>query len=155
MIQNISDLEKEIGEIENVFLLLADYTRDFILGDSVHSEISCMQYIILSYLDNNSNTSITVNDIVKNSGLSYPACTQQLDELSRLGLINRGRSDKDRRLVFVSITPAGRDLLSEILTRRRNGLKQLFTDFKPSEMKQIMESFSMLKHKLLTLKEKI
>ena len=41
------------------------------------------------------------------------------DRLVRKGLITRHRARSDRRIVRVSITPAGRDVANEVTRRRR------------------------------------
>ena len=43
-----------------------------------------------------------------------PDVTRLVDQLSARGLVTRGRSQTDRRVVEVSITPKGLDLLKEL-----------------------------------------
>jgi DNA-binding MarR family transcriptional regulator len=152
MVQIAGSLTGEIKEIESFFLLLADYTKNIIFGDDVFNEVSCIQYGILSFLS--SNDRVTVNDIVKSQNINYPSSSQLLDELSKLGLVVRKRSDEDRRLVFITITDKGREMIAAIHQRRHVALKQIFEGFEPDAMKLIMNSFSLLKNKLITLKDK-
>ena len=51
--------------------------------------------------------------------------TRMLDRLIRKKLVRRGRSTADRRVVRVWLTPAGRDVVDQVLTRRRTELEQL------------------------------
>ena len=43
------------------------------------------------------------------AGLSPASATQALDHLAELGLVERVRSDTDRRVVLNRLTPAGRE----------------------------------------------
>ncbi|MEU8816237.1 MarR family transcriptional regulator [Actinoplanes sp. NPDC048796] len=51
--------------------------------------------------------------------------TRMLDRLIRKGLVRRLRSTADRRVVRVRLTPAGRDVVEQVLTRRRVDLEEL------------------------------
>lgn len=57
-------------------------------------------------------------------GLS--SVTGMVDRLVKQGLVNRRRTEKDRRLVFVDITAKGRKVLKEILGQRRETTLALF-----------------------------
>jgi DNA-binding MarR family transcriptional regulator len=45
--------------------------------------------------------------------------TRMCDRLIRKGLVRRSRSTSDRRVVRLRLTPAGRDLVREVIRRRR------------------------------------
>ena len=51
--------------------------------------------------------------------------TRMLDRLIRKGLVRRLRSTTDRRVVRVRLTPAGHDIVDQVLTRRRTDLERL------------------------------
>ena len=46
------------------------------------------------------------------AGVSAPTATRTLDPLERSGMVRRRRSVTDRRVVTVSLTPAGRAVLT-------------------------------------------
>ena len=46
------------------------------------------------------------------AGVSAPTATRTLDPLERAGIVRRRRSAPDRRVVTVSLTPSGRNLLA-------------------------------------------
>lgn len=48
-----------------------------------------------------------------------------LDRLIRKGLVRRTRSSNDRREVRLRLTPAGRDVVEEVLTSRRMEMERL------------------------------
>ncbi|QQE77055.1 MarR family winged helix-turn-helix transcriptional regulator [Alicyclobacillus sp. SO9] len=62
------------------------------------------------------------SDIGKIVGLSPGAVTQVTDEMIRLRLVDRVRSEEDRRVVYVSLTDEGKDTVERI---RLAGSKRL------------------------------
>jgi DNA-binding MarR family transcriptional regulator len=64
-------------------------------------------------------------------GLS--SVTGMVDRLVKQGLVNRRRTDRDRRLVFVDITGRGRKILKEILEQRRETTLNLFESLTAEE----------------------
>ncbi len=64
-------------------------------------------------------------------GLS--SVTAMVDRLVKQGFANRRRTEKDRRLVFVDITPKGRKALKEILDQRRKTTLSLFESLTAEE----------------------
>src|SRR6478735_1699630 len=47
-------------------------------------------------------------DLARSLGIEGPTLTRHLDNLEEAGLVERRRSDEDRRAVRVALTPAGR-----------------------------------------------
>jgi MarR family transcriptional regulator, organic hydroperoxide resistance regulator len=54
----------------------------------------------------------SVRGLADAAGVSAPTATRTLDPLERAGIVRRRRSAPDRRVVTVSLTPSGRDLLA-------------------------------------------
>ncbi|MFA5168427.1 MAG: MarR family transcriptional regulator [Candidatus Omnitrophota bacterium] len=65
------------------------------------------------------------------TGLS--SVTGMVDRLVKQGLVNRRRTERDRRLVFVDITAKGRKILREILSQRRETTLNLFESLTAEE----------------------
>ncbi|MGW4942025.1 MarR family transcriptional regulator [Actinoplanes sp. NPDC004185] len=64
-------------------------------------------------------------DIAEELQVNPSTGTRMLDRLIRKGLVRRLRSTTDRRVVRVRLTPAGHDVVEQVLTRRRADLEQL------------------------------
>ena len=64
-------------------------------------------------------------------GLS--SVTGMVDRLVNQGLVNRRRTEKDRRIVFVDITVKGRKILREIMEQHRNTTLNLFESLTAEE----------------------
>jgi DNA-binding MarR family transcriptional regulator len=67
------------------------------------------------------------SDIADQLRVNPSTCTRMLDRLIRKGLVRRLRSATDRRVVLLRLTPAGRDLVDRVMTRRRADLEELVT----------------------------
>jgi MarR family transcriptional regulator, organic hydroperoxide resistance regulator len=61
----------------------------------------------------------TAGDLAKAAELSPASVSAMLDHLERDGIVERSRSDSDRRVVVVSLTESGRALLAEKRERWR------------------------------------
>ncbi|WP_233412978.1 MarR family winged helix-turn-helix transcriptional regulator [Nucisporomicrobium flavum] len=64
-------------------------------------------------------------DIAEELRVNPSTGTRMLDRLIRKGLVRRTRSMSDRRVVRVRLTPAGHDIVEQVLLRRREELEQL------------------------------
>lgn len=54
-----------------------------------------------------------VRELADDAGITASTATRILDALERRGIVERRRSDRDRRAVTVSLTPPGRRLLED------------------------------------------
>jgi len=83
-----------------------------------HGELSFAQYHLLSGLAEHDKRS--AGELALAAELSPATVTQMLDSLAEMGLVERTRSERDRRVVDCSLTIHGR----ELLTKRRALLEQ-------------------------------
>ena len=74
-------------------------------------ELTDAQYSLLFCLRDESQMS--VRDLAEAADLSPASVTEMLDGLATAGLVERQRSDRDRRVVFTSLTEDGRGLVEE------------------------------------------
>lgn len=63
--------------------------------------------------------------------------TMVIDNLERDGLVRRERSDLDRRVTTVHLTPDGRDLIETVLPRHAAGVRKLFGALDPAEIEEL------------------
>jgi DNA-binding MarR family transcriptional regulator len=83
-----------------------------------HGELSFAQYHLLCGLAEHEKR--TAGELALAADLSPASVTQMLDSLAEMGLVERTRSERDRRVVDCSLTSHGRELLTE----RRTHLEQ-------------------------------
>jgi DNA-binding MarR family transcriptional regulator len=63
--------------------------------------------------------------------------TRMCDRLVRKGLIRRSRRAGDRRVVRLTLTPAGRELIDEVTRRRREELSRLVAAIPPASYAEL------------------
>jgi DNA-binding MarR family transcriptional regulator len=83
-----------------------------------HGELSFAQYQLLCGLAERDE--LTAGELALAADLSPATVTQMLDSLAEMGLLERTRSVRDRRVVNCALTTRGRELLAE----RRAHLEQ-------------------------------
>ena len=64
-------------------------------------------------------------DLASTLGVDRSTTTRMCDRLVRKGLVQRRRISADRRVVRISLTPAGRALVEEVTRRRRVEIAQI------------------------------
>ena len=67
---------------------------------------------------------ITPKEIAASAGVGGATVTKLVDKLEARGLVTRSRSERDRRAIWVSPTPAGK----EMLERAPDPLQRTFSD---------------------------
>lgn len=78
-------------------------TRKFDMPFS-HIQIMCMLQ----------GGSMSIGEISRNLGIAKPNITPLLDNLHERGLVERVRSEKDRRVVNVALLPQGREMANRL-----------------------------------------
>jgi DNA-binding MarR family transcriptional regulator len=76
-----------------------------------HDELSFAQYQLLFGLADRDE--LPAGELALSADLSPAATTQLLDTLATNGLVERNRSERDRRVVTCRLTPHGRELVNE------------------------------------------
>ncbi len=69
----------------------------------------------------------TMTDLSKNMGITKSAVTGLTDRLIRSKLTIRTRGIKDRRIVIISLTEKGKNLIKKILSERQQMIKKAFS----------------------------
>ena len=79
--------------------------------------ITSTQIYMLYYIRTKGECMVT--DIANYLGVTLGAVTSLVDRLRDFGLVNRIRSEADRRLVIIKLSEAGEELLGKIDIRRK------------------------------------
>ena len=93
--------------------------------------LTATQVFILRFLERCGESK--ASDLAKIAGLSPGAVTQVCDELVRLNYIVRSRSTEDRRVVLISVSDAGHDVLQEFMRIRSDHLKSVLARLEDSD----------------------
>ncbi|MEW5784704.1 MAG: MarR family transcriptional regulator [Bacillota bacterium] len=132
---NSEPLLDYIKEVDLVFsriiyrfrVLFSRYTVD---------EITDTQFLVLRSLRKGPcNTSYLAQVL----GVTLSAVTALINRLFKMGLVTRERKDKDRRQVWISITPKGLKVLKDVEDKRYLLLALYFSHLPESERGQLLE----------------
>ncbi len=128
MIDHIKELDLAFSRlIYRVRVLHNRYTVD---------EITDTQFIVLRSLRKGPcNTSFLAQML----GVTLSAVTALINRLHRIGLVSRERQEKDRRQVWISITPKGLKVLENVEERRNLLLALYLTRVPQDEREQLLE----------------
>jgi DNA-binding MarR family transcriptional regulator len=84
---------------------------------------------------------MTVTDVAREFGVSLSAVTASADRMSRIGILRRSRDLADRRVVWLDLTPAGREAVGaflEVRDRARHRYFDLLSEQDRSDLYRIM-----------------
>jgi DNA-binding MarR family transcriptional regulator len=88
--------------------------------------------------------SCNASDIANMLGVTSGAVTGLTDKLVNLGLMNRIRSEEDRRVVHFSLTEKGIELSKQIFQERLQRLMSVFTKLEDEDLEKMMDVFTKL-----------
>jgi DNA-binding MarR family transcriptional regulator len=116
---------------------LIDYT-----GIVRHMKLSTTEAFILQYLQSKGSQRGT--DIVKVTGLTTSAITQICDKLVQEELIERNRSETDRRYVNITITAKGSKILKQLSDISSERIVETVDNFTNEETDALLKVLSQL-----------
>lgn len=77
----------------------------------------------------------TAGELARATDLTPGSVTAMLDQLEGQGIVARRRSERDRRLVVVTLTPAGAELLARKRAAWRRGWEEAVTDLSDQQLR--------------------
>ncbi len=105
-------------------------------------EVSLPQYRTLVILAGRGPQPVI--DLADALGVAPPTVTRMCDRLVAKGLVRRRTGRHDRRVVLVSLTPAGRQLVAEVTRRRQAEIARLLDGVTAEEQNQMVVLFNRL-----------
>jgi DNA-binding MarR family transcriptional regulator len=102
--------------------------------------ITLPQYSTLRHLEGAPKDGMTCGQLIEEMLARAPDLTRHLDRLEERGLISRSRSLRDRRAVFVRITPAGRKLLAKVHPVAEAGRGALLNWMEPKRIALLLKT---------------
>ncbi|MGN7494220.1 MarR family winged helix-turn-helix transcriptional regulator [Paenibacillus sp. SAF-054] len=131
------ELAERYCELMDRLPRLIDYT-----GIVRQLKLSTTEAFILQYLQNNGSQRGT--DIVKVTGLTTSAITQICDKLVQEELIQRSRSETDRRYVNITITGKGSQILKRLSDLSSERIVETVENFTKEETDELLETIRQL-----------
>lgn len=108
-------------------------TREYGMPFS-HIQILCML----------SEEEMTIGDISTNLGIAKPNITPLLDAMHERGILERCRSDKDRRIINVRLLPEGKELAEKVRRSIAEQVMEWPEGFNFSDMKRLNNALAYL-----------
>lgn len=105
------------------------------LGESLDGSITHGQLAVLEALLHLG--SLSQRDLARKLLRSNANVSTVIDNLEKAGLVARNRAPEDRRLVTVSLTPAGRTLIDRVFPAHAASVAQLMSALTPDEQEQL------------------
>lgn len=134
---------QELSEFENIYRQL---TRKLALewNKQMEQPISGSQSYILEKLNNEGPHK--VSSLAEALGITAGAVTGLSDKLIASGLAERKRSEEDRRIVYLSITEHGREVL-ETFQEKRTVIRNIyFKDLPDEDIRHLIRIFKQVLH---------
>ena len=95
-------------------------------------ELSYAQYCLLFGLADRGE--LSASELAGLAEVSPATATQMLDNLATAGFVDRSRSDRDRRLVLVTLTARGGELVASKHARYEQMWTKALADFSPADL---------------------
>lgn len=115
------------------------------------SELSHAQYGLLFGL--REHDQLSSSELAYAANLSPASATEMLDGLLAAGLVRRERSEQDRRVVLISLTDRGRQLVEERRKRYEPRWKAALAEFSDEELRTAAAVLDRLRHYFEELKD--
>ena len=138
--------ETLLEEVDDLFLEMMNFVRNQIIEESIRADVTLSQFKCLYYLL--SHGRMKMNDLTHSLCSTHGAATGLVDRLIRMELVSRERCLQDRRVVYVTITEKGIDVIARIKYKRHEIFKHLLSRLSPEESAALYQTLSLFKNKL-------
>jgi DNA-binding MarR family transcriptional regulator len=105
-------------------------------------DLTFVQWLVLFKL--REGTAATASDLCRQMRYDNGALTRVLDQLEARGLIERRRSESDRRVVNLELTATGRRKVIELLPLIVDSLNDILGDFSKAEFSELVRLLNKL-----------
>jgi DNA-binding MarR family transcriptional regulator len=120
--EEVSDQELTEAIIIASRAMVAIATRSLAAADQ---DVTLPQYRTLVVLAYGGNTRLA--DLASHLSVSPSTATRMCDRLVRKGLVSRARDEIDRREVKLELTDSGRNLVTQVMDRRREDVQTILS----------------------------
>lgn len=144
--QNIKDLVDRYIAVS----LSVEKKAGSLVKEQIGSDLTNDQHFTLRYM--NQVGTCTSSELAEVFDVQKSAITAIIQRLWEKGLIERTRDEKDRRVVYLTLTDKGKDLYLQAEERIHTLVESLITQFDETEIKQFIETFEKLNQVLINYK---
>lgn len=105
----------QIRSLRNLFLSLNWFAYRQLIEYLQTHNLSPAQFFVLVALTQHGHPA-TMSELTEVTGQDAPSMTGVVNRLVKLGLVERTRDERDRRVVLVAVSPAGATMATEVRT---------------------------------------
>lgn len=145
--------EDAIKEIVDRYITVSYSVKkraESLIEDQMSGDLTIDQHYILRYM--NLSPSCTSTELAEVFEVKKSAITAIINRMWEKGLIKRTRDEKDRRVVYLTLTDKGKDLFDKTEERIHNLVKSLMNKFDPEEIERFIETYEKLNKVLVESK---
>ncbi|MEK4555351.1 MarR family winged helix-turn-helix transcriptional regulator [Jeotgalicoccus sp. FSL K6-3177] len=125
--------EQETKSIEKSLRYIASHVR--VNGREIlkHHDISPLQFVALQWVGDKDG--ITIGELATRLYLAHSTTTDIVDKLESGNYVRRDRSDKDKRLVLVSMEKKGKEIIQQVIDKRIDYIAKITANLDEAERK--------------------
>ncbi|MBX5466941.1 MAG: MarR family transcriptional regulator [Firmicutes bacterium] len=124
--------EQDLEAVDGFFLRIGQQFRQRPTGD----HLTVAQFLVVRKLY--THGPMAMGELAESLGVSFAAATGIVDRLSQAGLVHRRRSDVDRRVVWVELSPEGHAKMAEMRQARRHLLEAMMQPLDDDELHELV-----------------
>lgn len=128
-----NNLDKEISE--KIFGVYRMMRKRFDLIKT--NDLTMIQLHALIFIKENKNCQLT--SLAKNFSISLPTANNLVEKLINLKLIERKDDKNDRRVIHLSITKKGENLINKLSKEKQNCFSSIISKLTIDEKKQLLK----------------
>lgn len=137
-----SQAKKYAEELEFLFAQIFRLFQESSRGKQWDLEITMPQLCCLKMIEAGDNC--MMKELAEKVQLSLGTVTGIIDRLIRAGFVERYRDEKDRRVVRVRLTKAGKEIIRKAMKKRREHLANILEKVDEADFKMFVDSFKKL-----------
>lgn len=142
--------EKLVLGIVNFYILFENEILD-LMPDFNNSEVSPLLSKMLNEIHIQGRT--TSSELSNRLNISIPNTSRSVNILYKLGYITKKQDSDDKRIVYLSLSSKGVDLISSCINISQEKFLERFKVLSDKEIKQLMNSFSTINGILIKMRE--
>src|ERR1039457_2968791 len=135
--RSLREIDDFLGSAHVFASAVADIIEQRLLDKASEGQVTASQMKLLKLVA--MTDSYTLGDVASFLRVSNAAASKAVDRLVRRDLLRRTEDQKDRRVMHLRHTQAGRRLLTAYESARQRKLQSVFVQFPPEELRKLDE----------------
>jgi DNA-binding MarR family transcriptional regulator len=103
-------------------------------------KITIPQFLVLHIVSKSGAQKMSF--LAKEMGVSLPAMSGLINRLHKLGMVKRIYDQADRRIIRVSLTEKGKNLVKQVILQRQRMISNIFSTVRPQEREEFLRILS-------------